>query len=35
MRAHIGLRQQERLGKDDVDAISGCLARHRDISLKF
>ena len=35
MRAHIGLRQQERLGDDDVDAISGCLARHRDISLKF
>ncbi|MEK9962321.1 MAG: hypothetical protein VXB94_12220, partial [Rhodobiaceae bacterium] len=35
MRAHIGLRQQERLGDEDVDAISGCLARHRDISLKF
>ena len=35
MRDHIGLRQQERLGDEVVDAISGCLARHRDISLKF
>jgi tripartite ATP-independent transporter DctM subunit len=35
IRNSIGLRQQDRLTKEQASAISGCLARHRDISLNF
>jgi len=35
IRNSIGLRQQDRLTKEQAAEISGCLARHRDISLNF
>ncbi|MCE2516752.1 MAG: TRAP transporter large permease subunit [Alphaproteobacteria bacterium] len=35
VRNTIGLRQQSRLTTDLATSISGCLARHRDISLHF
>ena len=35
IRDTIGLRQQDRLSLEQASAISGCLARHRDISLSF
>lgn len=35
IRDTIGLRQQDRLSNEQATAISGCLARHRDISLSF
>jgi tripartite ATP-independent transporter DctM subunit len=35
IRNSIGLRQQQRLTGEQVAAISGCLAQHRDISLNF
>ena len=35
IRDTIGLRQQERLSTEQATSISGCLARHRDISLSF
>ena len=35
IRDTIGLRQQDRLSLEQATAISGCLAKHRDISLSF
>ncbi len=35
IRNTIGLRQQSRLTKQQVVSISGCLAKHHDISLQF
>lgn len=35
IRNSIGLRQQGRLTNEQATSISGCLARHRDISLQF
>ncbi|XDZ65275.1 TRAP transporter large permease subunit [Alphaproteobacteria bacterium LSUCC0684] len=35
IRNNIGLRQQDRLTKEQASAISGCLAQHRNISLNF
>ena len=35
IRDTIGLRQQDRLSLEQASAISGCLAKHRDISLSF
>ena len=35
IRDTVGLRQQSRLTDEQAAAISGCLARHRDISLNF
>ena len=35
IRDTIGLRQQDRLSTEQATSISGCLARHRDISLSF
>ena len=35
IRDTIGLRQQSRLTDEQASAISGCLAKHRDISLNF
>ncbi len=35
IRNTIGLRQQSRLTDEQAAAISGCLAKHRDISLNF
>ncbi|MGC6484487.1 MAG: TRAP transporter large permease [Candidatus Puniceispirillales bacterium] len=35
IRDTVGLRQQDRLSDEQAAAISGCLARHRDISLSF
>ena len=35
IRNSIGLRAQDRLTKEQASEISGCLARHRDISLNF
>ena len=35
IRGSVGIRQQERLTGEQASAISGCLARHRDISLNF
>ena len=35
IRDTIGLRQQSRLTDEQAASISGCLAKHRDISLNF
>ena len=35
IRDTVGLRQQDGLSDEQAAAISGCLARHRDISLSF
>ena len=35
IRNTVGLRQQDRLSLEQASAISGCLAKHRDISLSF
>lgn len=35
IRNNIGLRQQSRLTTEQATSISGCLAKHRDISLNF
>jgi len=35
IRDTIGLRQQNRLSLEQASAISGCLAKHRNISLNF
>ena len=35
IRDSIGIRQQDRLAEGQAGAISGCLAKHRDISLEF
>ena len=35
IRDTVGLRQQDRLSLEQASALSGCLAKHRDISLSF
>ena len=35
IRDSIGIRQQRRLTDEQASAITGCIARHRDISLEF
>lgn len=35
IRDTIGLRQQDRLPRDNALAVAGCLSSHRDISLYF
>ena len=34
-RTNLGLREQDRLNPEQVDYVTPCLAKHRDLSLQF